>query len=141
MPLCKISKHYNMLCNPRSGDSCKLGSNSQPQVNRHTKQEGYALPQGLYRRKIINNLQNNQHLQTCKLTDQGMQRIDFPEFSNIECLVQQSATNRENSPPGSVFLWLGTLRAPMCLDRQRVAELVSVLQTWLDTGKLVESNT
>lgn len=77
-------------------------------------------------------LKNNKHLTNCTLTDQGAQRIEFAEFSSLGCMVQQSITQSEK------LLWLGTLQDPMCLDRQRVAELINVLQTWLDTGKLVE---
>jgi len=76
-------------------------------------------------------LKNNKHLTNCTLTDQGAQRIEFAEFSSLGCMVQQSITQSEK------LLWLGTRQDPMCLDRQRVAELISVLQTWLDTGKLV----
>ena len=83
-------------------------------------------------------LKDNKHLTTCTLTDQGAQRIEFADFSSFKCKIQQSITPRENTPFGGAFLWLGTRQDPMCLDRQRVAELVSVLQTWLDTGKLVE---
>ena len=83
-------------------------------------------------------LKNNKHLTTCTLTDQGAQRIEFAEISSFKCMVQQSITPRENTPFGGGLLWLGTLQDPMCLDRQRVAELINVLQTWLDTGKLVE---
>ena len=83
-------------------------------------------------------LKNNKHLTTCTLTDQGSQRIEFAEISSFECMIQQSIMPRENAPFGGAFLWLGTRQDPMCLDRQRVAELVNVLQTWLDTGKLVE---
>ena len=78
----------------------------------------------------MSNLHDNKHLTTCTLTDQGAQRIEFAEFSSFKCMVQQSITPQ--------LIWLGTLQDPMCLDRQRVAELISVLQTWLDTGKLVE---
>ena len=77
-------------------------------------------------------LKDNKHLTTCTLTDQGAQRIEFAEISSLGCMIQQSIT------PAEKLLWLGTRQDPMCLDRQRVAELVSVLQTWLDTGKLVE---
>jgi len=77
-------------------------------------------------------LKNNKHLTNCTLTDQGAQRIEFAEFSSLGCMVQQSITQPEK------FLWLGTRQDPMCLDRQRVSELVNVLQTWLDTGKIVE---
>lgn len=83
-------------------------------------------------------LKNNKHLTTCTLTDQGAQRIEFAEISSLKCMVQQSITPRENTPVGGAFVWLGTWLDPMCLDRQRVSELVNVLQTWLDTGKLVE---
>jgi len=76
-------------------------------------------------------LKNNKHLTTCTLIDQGAQRIEFAEISSFKCMVQQSITQSEK------LLWLGTRQDPMCLDRQRVAELISVLQTWLDTGKLV----
>ena len=77
-------------------------------------------------------LKNNKHLTNCTLTDQGAQRIEFDEFHSFKCMIQQSIT------PPKRFLWLGTRQDPMCLDRQRVFELVNVLQTWLDTGKLVE---
>ena len=83
-------------------------------------------------------LKDNKHLTNCTLTDQGAQRIEFAEFSSCKCIIQQSITPLENTPFGGAFLWLGTRQDPMCLDRQRVAELVNVLQTWLDTGKLVE---
>ena len=77
-------------------------------------------------------LKDNKHLTNCTLTDQGAQRIEFAEFHSLKCKIQQSITQSEK------LLWLGTRQDPMCLDRQRVAELISVLQTWLDTGKLVE---
>ena len=77
-------------------------------------------------------LKNNKHLTDCTLTDQGAQRIEFAEFSSFGCMIQQSIMPLEK------LLWLGTRQDPMCLDRQRVSELVNVLQTWLDTGKLVE---
>ena len=77
-------------------------------------------------------LKNNKHLTSCTLTDQGAQRIEFAEFSSFKCKIQQSIMQSEK------LLWLGTLQDPMCLDRDRVSELISVLQTWLDTGKLVE---
>ena len=77
-------------------------------------------------------LKNNKHLTTCTLTDQGAQRIEFAEFSSFKCMIQQSIT------PSEKLLWLGTRQDPMCLDLQRVSELIHVLQTWLDTGKLVK---
>ena len=83
-------------------------------------------------------LKNNKHLTNCTLTDQGAQQIVFADFSAFSCVVQQSITPRENTPFGGAFLWLGGLRQPMELSREHVAELISVLQTWLDTGKLVE---
>ena len=86
----------------------------------------------------MSNLHDNKHLTTCTLTDQGAQRIEFAEISSLGCMVQQSITPLENTPFGGAFLWLGTRQDPMRLDRQRVGELVNVLQTWLDTGKLVE---
>ena len=86
----------------------------------------------------MSNLQDNKHLTSCTLTDQGAQRLEFADFSAVPCIIQQSITPLENTPFGGAFLWLGTRQDPMRLDRQRVAELVNVLQTWLDTGKLVE---
>ena len=83
-------------------------------------------------------LKNNKHLTSCTLTDQGAQRIEFAEFSSCKCIIQQSITPLENTPFGGAFLWLGTRQDQMRLDRERVAELINVLQTWLDTGKLVE---
>lgn len=83
-------------------------------------------------------LKNNKHLTTCTLTDQGAQRVEFTEFSSFKCMIQQSITPAENTPFGGAVLWLGTQQDPMCLDRERVAELVDVLQTWLDTGELVK---
>ena len=83
-------------------------------------------------------LKNNKHLTTCTLTDQGAQQIEFDAIFSLGCILQQSITPRENTPFGGAFLWLGTQQDPMLLDRQRVAELVNVLQNWLDTGKLVE---
>lgn len=83
-------------------------------------------------------LQDNKHLTTYTLTEQGAQLIVFADFSSFECMIQQSITPRKNTPFGGAFLWLGTLERPMHLSREHVAELVNVLQTWLDTGKLVE---
>lgn len=83
-------------------------------------------------------LKNNKHLTDCTLTDQGAQRIEFAEIDSFKCMIQQSITPLENTPFGGAFLWLGTRQDPMRLDRERVAELISVLQTWVDTGKLVE---
>jgi len=83
-------------------------------------------------------LKNNKHLTNCTLTEQGAQQIVFAGFSASPCVVQQSITTLENTPFGGAFLWLGALERPMHLSREHVGELIAVLQTWLDTGKLVE---
>lgn len=88
-------------------------------------------------------LQNNKHLVFGEYTNRNFQRIGFTDYSGDECAVWQSSaidnTERGMEHPGSSCLWLGTLEQPMHLSREHVGELINVLQTWLDTGKLWEA--
>ena len=88
----------------------------------------------------MSDLEDNRHLQRCRMTDRGFQRIDFTDHSDDDCSIRQSSaigdTQRGLENPGSSCLWLGTDECPMHLSREHVGELIGVMQTWLETGKL-----
>lgn len=77
-------------------------------------------------------------LMNAEVTPRGFELLKFKDIYNIECTVQQSSIFIEDGPAGSSALWVGVASDRMHLDRERVAELIKVMQNWLNTGSLIE---
>ncbi len=69
------------------------------------------------------------------LTESGYQRIDFNDYYDKPCLIQQSSL-AQFTMPGSSCLWLGRKGEDMHLSLNQVKSLIKHLQLWVDTGKL-----
>ena len=64
-------------------------------------------------------------------TERGFERIDFVDFYDVPCSLQQSSLATEDA------VWLGQGSYRMHLNREQVVELIAVLQRWVDTGSFV----
>ena len=70
-------------------------------------------------------------------TERGFEIIQFCDRNGEECSLQQSSAWLDNdAAPGASAVWLGRDEAGMRmhLDRSLVAQLIHVLQRWLDIG-------
>lgn len=70
-----------------------------------------------------------------KLTELGFELIEFRDYYNIPCWLQQSSLAPSNA------IWLGTNKDGAHLDSERVVKLIEYLQRWLDTGSFFEDGT
>lgn len=75
-----------------------------------------------------------------KQTERGFDRVEFTDANGLDACVMQSSAIRDDRKdnPGSSCLWLGLERREAHLNRQMVAELIPLLQRWLETGLLRE---
>jgi hypothetical protein len=87
-------------------------------------------------------MSKHKHLGKVKRTDRGYDLIEFGDYNDVPCQVQQSSAvgfdGKEMRLPGTSFLWVGRETGRMHLSREHVSELVEVMQRWLYTGKLSE---
>jgi hypothetical protein len=80
-----------------------------------------------------------EYLPEPKFSPRGFQYLLMPKEHGDEALrlvSQSSAVDPQyenNAQPGASYLWIGD---SLHLNRQEIAELVSVLQHWLETGYL-----
>ncbi len=70
-------------------------------------------------------------------TDRGFERIDFGDWNDKPCSLQQSSAILDHYPdafdrPGSSAVWLGRDDGRAHLSREQVAELVRHLTAWLE---------
>lgn len=80
-----------------------------------------------------------------KATERGFELIEFIDHNGAECSLQQSSMTDLNHDAGATAVWLGCdknalphighdMSPRMHLDRERVIQLVTHLQSWLETG-------
>jgi hypothetical protein len=83
---------------------------------------------------------NLRFLSDCIKTPRGFQLITFCDHHQQKCALQQSSaiddTEQGLSNPGSSYVWLGVGSNRMHLHREHVQELITVLQGWLQDGKI-----
>lgn len=77
-----------------------------------------------------------------KTTERGFQEVEFTDANMYPCSLQQSsAVGTEEGAiqrPGSSMVWLGPFEGRMHLDRDQVAELIALLNSWVKTGSFAE---
>lgn len=87
-------------------------------------------------------MSKRKHLGKVNRTDRGFDLIEFQDYSDVRCQVQQSSAvgvdGKEMRLPDTSFLWVGRETGRMHLSREHVMELIEVMQRWLGTGKLGE---
>lgn len=73
-------------------------------------------------------------------TSRGFDIIDFKDYYDEECSIQQSSMVGDNkdslTKPGTFLVWLGAGKNRMHLNRKQVTGLIKVMKHWLKTGTL-----
>lgn len=83
-----------------------------------------------------------------KTTERGFELIEFIDHNGVECSLQQSSMTDLEHDAGATAIWLGCdkntvphmghdMSPRMHLGRERVVELVTHLQAWLETGSFL----
>jgi hypothetical protein len=77
-------------------------------------------------------------------TGRGYQSVQFADQAGNRGIAEQSSEIDPANPtldqPGSSYLLLGRIDAPVTLSIEQVGELVEYLERWLDEGKFVQHN-
>jgi len=74
-------------------------------------------------------------------TERGFQRIDFAEYHDLTCSLQQASAVLEDTAeawcsPGSSGVWLGVNGHRMLLTRGLAGQIAKHLMAWAETGSL-----
>lgn len=69
------------------------------------------------------------------ITDRNFARIDFEDVNKEPCSIQESSMANEGC-----FLWLGTNKNRMHLDKKTAKAIVTEIEYWLKNDQLFCSN-